>query len=71
MSTNTEPRGPAVVLMLPEMNKPLLTFARAVHSALLNNPAFPNPNPPLDVFAEDIAAFEEGRGPGGGVLLGA
>jgi hypothetical protein len=45
--------------MHPELNKPLLTFARAVHAALLNNPAFPSPNPPLDVFAADIAAFED------------
>ncbi len=59
MSTNTEPRGPVAALMLPRMNSQLLTFARAVHSALLNNPAFPSPNPPLDVFAADIAAFED------------
>jgi hypothetical protein len=59
MSTNTEPRGPVAALMLPRMNSHLLTFARAVHSALLNNPAFPSPNPPLDVFAADIAAFED------------
>jgi hypothetical protein len=59
MSTNNESTGPAAALMLPVLNKPLLTFARAVHSALLNNPAFPSPNPPLDVFAADIAAFED------------
>jgi hypothetical protein len=59
MSTNNESTGPVAALMLSGMNKPLLTFARAVHSALLNNPAFPNPNPPLDVVAADIAAFEE------------
>jgi hypothetical protein len=59
MSTNNESIGPVAVLLLPELNKPLLTFARAVHGALLNNPAFPNPNPPLDVFAADIAAFED------------
>jgi hypothetical protein len=40
-------------------SKPLLTFARAVHGALLNNPAFPSPNPPLDLFAADIAVFED------------
>jgi hypothetical protein len=45
--------------MLPELNKPLLTFARAVHGALLNNPSFPSPNPPLDVLEADIAAFED------------
>ena len=59
MSTNNESTGPVAVLLLPGLNRPLLTFARAVHGALLNNPAFPSPNPPLDVFAEDIAAFED------------
>ena len=59
MSTNNESAGPAAALMLPRLSKPLLTFARAVHGALLNNPAFPSPNPRLDVFAEDIAAFED------------
>ena len=59
MSTNIESTGPVAILKLPEQNKPLLTFARAVHSALLSNPAFPSPNPSLDVFAEDIAAFED------------
>ena len=59
MSTNNESTGPVAVLLLPELNKPLLTFARAVHGALLNNPAFPSPNPPLDVLAADIAAFED------------
>jgi hypothetical protein len=59
MSTNNESTGPVAALMLPRMSKPLLTFARAVHGALLNNPAFPSPNPPLDVFAADIAVFED------------
>ena len=59
MSTNTESRGPVAALMLPGTTQFLLAFAKAVHSALLNNPAFPSPNPPLDVFAEDIAALED------------
>ncbi|HZF55584.1 MAG TPA: fibronectin type III domain-containing protein [Polyangiaceae bacterium] len=59
MSLNTEPTGPVVALMLPVLNKPLLTYCRAVHNALLDNPAFPNPNPPLHVFAADIDAFED------------
>ena len=59
MSTNIESTGPVAILKLPEQNKPLLTFARAVHGALLSNPAFPSPNPSLDVFAEHIAAFED------------
>ena len=59
MSSNNESTGPVAALMLPELNKPLLTFSRAVYDALLNNPAFPSPNPPLQVFAADIAAFED------------
>ncbi len=59
MSTNIESTGPVVALMLPVLNKPLLIFARAVHNALLNNPDFPSPNPPLHVFAANIAAFED------------
>jgi len=59
MSTNSESAGPVAALMLPRLNKPLLTFARAVHGALLNNPGFPGPTPPLDVLAADIAAFED------------
>jgi len=59
MSTNNESKAPVAVLLLPELNKPLLTFARSVHNALLSNPAFPNPNPPLHVFAADIEAFED------------
>jgi hypothetical protein len=59
MSTNIETTSPVAVLMLPELNGPLLTYARAVYGALLDNPAFPNPNPPLQVFAADIDAFED------------
>jgi hypothetical protein len=59
MSTTNESTSPVAVLMLPELNKPLLTFSRAVYDALLNNPAFPSPNPPLQVFAADIEAFED------------
>ena len=59
MSAINESTGPVAVLLLPGLNRPLLTFARAVHSALLHNPAFPNPTPPLDVLAEDIASFED------------
>jgi hypothetical protein len=59
MSTNNEITSPVAVLNLPELNKPLLTYSRAVHDALLNNPAFPSPNPPLSVFAANIDAFED------------
>src|SRR5262245_10785830 len=59
MSKNIEPAGPVATLRLPPLNKPLLTYARVVFDCLQNNAAFPNPNPPLDVFAADIAAFED------------
>jgi len=59
MSTNNEITSPVAVLNLPELNKPLLTYSRAVHDALLNNPAFPSPNPPLSVLAANIDAFED------------
>jgi hypothetical protein len=59
MSTSNESTGPVAALRLPDKNRPLITFARAVHSAMQNNPAFPSPNPPLDVFAANIAAFED------------
>jgi hypothetical protein len=59
MSTNNESKGPVAVLLLPAQNKPLITFARAVHDALLDNPGFPNPNPTLVMFAGDIAEFED------------
>ena len=71
MSTNTESKGPLATLSLPGLNKPLLTCARAVHGAMLNNPAFPNPNPPLDVFAADIAAFEDAETKVASRMLGA
>jgi hypothetical protein len=59
MSMNNESKGPVAVLLLPEQNKSLITFARAVHDALLNNPGFPNPNPTLVMFAGAIAEFED------------
>jgi hypothetical protein len=59
MSTNNEFTSPVAALMLPVLNKPLLTYSRAVHKALLNNPAFPSPNPPLSVLAANIDAFED------------
>ena len=71
MSTNTESKGPLATLSLPGLNKPLLTFARVVHAALLNNPAFPSPSPTLDVFAADIAAFEDAETKVASRMLGA
>lgn len=71
MSTNTESAGPVAVLMLPGTNSSLLTFAKAVHSALLNNPAFPSPSPTLDVLAADIAAFEDAETKVASRVLGA
>lgn len=59
MSTNHAPGVPVAALMLPKINLALLMYAKAVHDALLDNPNFPSLNPPLAVFAADIAAFEE------------
>jgi hypothetical protein len=58
MSTKNESTGPVAALMAPELNKPLITFARAVYAALLNNPSFPSPIPSLTVFGADIDAFD-------------
>lgn len=59
MSTNNETTGPVAALMIPTQNIALIMFARAVYNALLKNPSFPSPNPPLDVFAADIADLED------------
>ena len=59
MSSSNESAGPVAALMFPPLDKSLIMFARGVHAAMLDNPAFPNPNPPLPVFAANIAAFED------------
>jgi hypothetical protein len=59
MSPTIESAGPVAVLMLPKLNKPLLTLTRAIYGSLLDNPSFPSPNPPLAVFAAHIDAYEE------------
>jgi hypothetical protein len=50
---------PVATLTLPQLNKPLITFARAVHDHLSGNPSFPNPSPPLPQLAASITAFEQ------------
>jgi len=52
-------RGTNVALNLPRLNLGLLTLAKAIYEAMLNNPNFPSPNPPLAVLAADIAALED------------
>jgi hypothetical protein len=59
MSANSGLHSPWVVLNAPKQNKPLITFARAIYGALLNNSSFPSPNPPLDAFAKDIDEFDD------------
>jgi hypothetical protein len=59
MSASNERSAPIVVLNAPKRNKDLITYARAVYSALLDNPSFPSPNPPLPTVAANIAAFED------------
>ena len=44
MSTNNEITSPVAVLNLPELNKPLLTYSRAVHDALRRRPEAPHPS---------------------------
>jgi hypothetical protein len=59
MSNTTTLISPVVILNLPRTTKELITYARAVHVALMGNDNFPNPTPTLDGFAADIAALEE------------
>jgi hypothetical protein len=59
MSNNDTLMSPVVVLNIPRTSKDFITYARAVHVALLGNNNFPNPTPTLDVFAADITALEE------------
>jgi hypothetical protein len=53
------PIVPVAILRLPRLNKPFITFAKAVHDHLKDNPSFPTPSPTLAVFAADIKAFDE------------
>jgi hypothetical protein len=59
MSTSNELTTPVAVLLFPTGNKDFITYARAVHSSMLDNPSFPNPNPTLVQFALNIDAYEE------------
>jgi hypothetical protein len=56
MSTNTIP---VAALRFPRLNKPLLTFAKAVHDHLAGNPSFPDASPALAELAADIDAFDK------------
>ncbi|MFT3769065.1 MAG: fibronectin type III domain-containing protein [Minicystis sp.] len=58
MSTSTR-SAPVAALMIPRSVALLITFAKAVHDHMLNNPNFPSPSPTLDVFAADIAALAD------------
>jgi hypothetical protein len=62
---------PIAVLLLPRPNKEFLTFAKAVHDHLKDNPSFPTPNPALTVFASDIKAFDEAETAAAGRAKGA
>ena len=59
MSTNNEPKSPVPALKAPKTSLALIMFARKVHSALLNNPTFPNPLPTLSVLETHIDEFED------------
>jgi hypothetical protein len=59
MKSNTALSGPMAVLSLPKSAKELLTVGKAVHDAMANNPSFPSPNPPLNVFKAKLNALDE------------
>jgi hypothetical protein len=59
MSTNNEPKSPVPVLKAPKTSLALLMFARKIHSALVDNPTFPNPTPTLSVLETHIDEFED------------
>ncbi len=59
MSTNNESTTPVAILKAPKQNKAFIVFARAVHNALIENPSFPSPNPPLATFAANIDALDD------------
>jgi hypothetical protein len=59
MGTSKKSISPVVVLKAPRQNHELITYARAIFGALLDNPSFPAPNPDLPTFAQSIAEFED------------
>jgi len=59
MSTNSESSTPIAVLRAPKQNRALVTYARAVHNALMENPSFPSPTPSLAVFTTNIDALDD------------
>ena len=59
MKNHTALSGPVAVLILPQSAKELLTFGKAVHDAMVDNPRFPSPNPPLDVFKASLNALDD------------
>jgi hypothetical protein len=59
MGTSNATNGPVAALMMPSANNEIMTLARAIHGALLDNPNFPSPTPPLAVFEADVDAFED------------
>jgi hypothetical protein len=58
MSTHSSLSGPLAVLLLPKSAKELLTFGKAVHDAMADNPSFPSPNPPLNVFKVHLDSLD-------------
>jgi hypothetical protein len=59
MSTRNEAITPVVVLNAPRPHKEFITYVRAIYGSLLDNPSFPEPNPPLSTFAQNIAELED------------
>ena len=59
MKSKTALSGPMAVLILPRSAKELLTVGKAVHDAMVNNPNFPSPNPPLVIFKEKLDTLDK------------
>ena len=61
MSANDTTMNPIVVLKMPKLTKEFIPRAKVINLALVGNKFFPNPNPSLDVLANDIASLEEAQ----------
>ncbi len=61
MKSQTALSGPMAVLYLPRSTSKLLTVGKAVHDAMADNPNFPSPNPPLDVFKGRLDALDKAQ----------
>ena len=61
MKSQTALSGPIAALFLPRPTSKLLTVGKAIHDAMADNPNFPSPNPPLDVFKAKLDALDKAQ----------